>query len=162
MDMSRNATSEHFLTQVDRLVDWAPLTPLIDAISARVQSDVPMATVKMLLLARWYGLSEAALLEACQDRISFRRFLGLSLADTHDDAPLAETYRRCATQAPMEAQGLIHAIESQLLTKGFIVRPGMVAEAAVVPASPQPDRGGPRLSETALFQPGEIADLIKQ
>ena len=39
----------------------------------------------MLLLARWYGLAETALLEACQDRLSFRKFLGLPLEDDGAD-----------------------------------------------------------------------------
>jgi hypothetical protein len=160
MDMSRNATSEHFLTQVDRLVDWAPLTPLIDAISARMQADVPPATVKMLLLARWYGLSEAALLEACQDRISFRRFLGLPLSDSPDDARLAEAFRRYATQAPTEVRNLVEAIEAQLRARGFSIKPGMWAEATVVAASSQ--TGISPFSETALFQPADVEDLIKQ
>lgn len=162
MDMSNNATSEHFLVRVDRLVDWAPLGPLIDAIGARVQADVPPATVKMLLLSRWYGMSDAVLLEACQDRISFRRFLGLPLSDTSNDARLAEAFRRHAKQAPMEAQNLIHAIEAQLLTKGFSIRPGMWAEAVVVPTASVTGGEPTGLTETALFQRGETADLIKK
>src|SRR5262245_56021868 len=161
MDMNDKAASEHFLAQVDRLIDWAALAPLIEAIGARSQSRVAPATVKMLLLARWYGMTEAALLEACQDRISFRRFLGLPLADSPDDARLAEAYRRHATQAPTEAQKLTHAIEAQLLAKGFAIRPGMWAEAVVVPtASLGSNRAG--MAETAFFEPGEFADLIRQ
>jgi hypothetical protein len=161
MDMNGKAASEHFLAQVDRLVDWAALAPLIDAIGARSQSRIPPATVKMLLLARWYGMSEAALLEACQDRISFRRFLGLPLSDSPDDVRLAEAYRRHATQAPAEAQNLMHAIEAQMLAKGFAIRHGMWADATVVPtASPPSNRAG--VAETTFFQPGEIADLIRQ
>ena len=162
MDMSDKATSEHFLVQIDRLIDWAQLAPLIQAISARVHADVPLAAVKMLLLARWYGMSEAALLEACQDRISFRRFLGLPPADARDDDRLAGAFRRHAAQAPWETQNLVHAIEAQLLSEGFTIRPGMWAEAVVVPMSPGPVLENTVVSETALFQPGEIADLLKQ
>ena len=162
MDMFNKATSEHFLAHVDRLVDWAPLGPLIDAIGRRVEGRVPPATVKMLLLARWYGMNEAALLEACQDRISFRRFLGLPLADTSNDALLAEAYRRHATRAPLEVQDLIQAIEAQLLAKGFGIRPGMWAEAAVVPMSSNSGQEYPVLSDTTIFQPGEVEDLIKK
>jgi IS5 family transposase len=162
MDMSNNATSEHFLVQVDRLVDWAPLGPLIDAIGARVQAEVPPATVKMLLLSRWYGMSEAALLEACQDRISFRRFLGLPLSDTSKDARLAEAFRRHATRAPVEAQNLIHAIEAQLLAKGFSIRSGMWAEAAVVRTASAKGEESTSLTESTLFQPGEIVNPMKK
>ena len=162
MDMSGKAPSEHFLAYVDRLVDWGPLSALGKAEGDGANAAVPLGAVKMLLLARWYGLNEAALLEACQDRISFRRFLGLPLGDSPEDARLAEAFRRLATQASTEAQNLVQAIEAQLLAKGFSIKPGMFPDAAVVPA---PSGGGSevaRVTETALFQPGEIADLIKQ
>jgi len=163
MDMSSNATSEHFLVQIERLIDWAPLAPLMHAISTRVHADVPLAALKMSLIARWYGMSEAALLEACHDRISFRRFLGLPATDSHDDVRLAEAFRRNITQASLEAQQLILAVEAQLLAKGFSIKSGAWAEAAVVPvmsseAVPQNNSS----DETALFQPGEMAKLLGQ
>lgn len=167
MDMSTKANSEHFLAQVDRLIDWARLAPLLQVISARVQGDAPPAAARMLLLAHWYGMSEGALLEACQDRLSFRRFLGLPPANGADGARLAEVFQ--ATHAAVETQNLIHAIEAQLLARGFAIKPGMSAEAQVVavPAGPIAAGTGPAvenraLHETTFFQPGEIADLLKQ
>src|SRR5215510_6311045 len=140
MDMSSKTAAENFLSQVNRLIEWSRLDPLIQAIADRLRDEVPAAAVKMMLLARWYGLSEAALLEACQDRLSFRKFLDLSAEDDGNDARLIETYRRQITQAPLEAQNVIHAIEAQLLATGFSIRPGLSAEAAVVPVSDwQPD-----------------------
>lgn len=159
--MSDKATSEHFLAQIDRLIDWASLASMLHAISARVHADVPLSAVKMLLLARWYGMNDASLPEACQDRISFRRFLGLPLNDSRDDARLAEAFRRSAAQAPMEAQNLVHSIEAQLLSKGFTIKPGMWAEAAVVPMSPEVVLGNINVSDTTFFQPGEMAKLLK-
>ena len=171
--------SESFLSQVGRLIDWSRLDSLVHAISDRIHSEVPQAAVKMMLLARWYGLSEQALFEACQDRLSFRRFLGLPSEDDGGDAQLAEIYRRQVTQAAIEAQNVIHAIEAQLLASGFSIRPGLAAEAAVVAVSsesvpsdfgegdaPPPGSGDPadfrRLLETSFFQPGEMADLLRQ
>ena len=162
MDMSSNATSEHFLAQIDRLIDWALLAPLMDAISARVHADVPLAALKMLLIARWYGMSESVLFEACQDRISFRRFLGLPGTDSRNDIRVAEAFRRNVTHAPMEAQNLVHAIEAQLLSKAFTIKPGIWAEAAVVPMFADADLQNIGVNETAFFQPGEIAKLSEQ
>jgi len=175
MDMSNKATAEQFLAQVDRLIDWPRLDPLIQAMADRAHADVPPATVRMLLLARWYAMSEAALLEACQDRISFRRFLGLPADNGADDARIAEAFRRLAAQAPVEAQNLLHAVEAQLLARGFAIRPGMSVEAGVMqiaadsfPAladEPSENSGAgaedTRLLETSFFQPGELADLLK-
>jgi FHA domain/Transposase domain (DUF772) len=178
MDMFGKGTSENFLSQVGRLIDWYRLDPLVHEISVRIHSEVPQAAVKMMLLARWYGLSEQALFEACQDRLSFRRFLELPPEDDGADAELAETYRRQVTQAAVEAQNVIHAIEAQLLASGFSIRPGLAAEAAVVPVSSDsvpddfgeggdPPAGGDpadfrRHLETSFFQPGEMADLLRQ
>jgi len=170
MDMFGKA-SESFLSQVGRLIDWSRLAPLIQAIGDRIHAEVPPASVKMLMLARWYGLSESALLEACQDRLSFRRFLDLPPEDDGiEDARLAEIYRRQIAQAAVEAQNVIHAIETQLLANGFSIRPGLSAEAAVVPVSSdsRPNDfgdGGDSVDfplETSFFQPGEMADLLKQ
>src|SRR6185295_929924 len=123
MDMSGKAPSEHFLAQVSRLIDWSRHDPLIQAIADRIHAEVPPAAVKMLLIARWYGLPEPALLEACQDRLSFRRFLDLPPEDDgFADARLAEVYRRQVSQAPLESQNLVHAIEAQLLASGFSIR----------------------------------------
>ena len=175
MDMSAKTTPENFLAQVSRLIDWLPLAPLIQAIADRIQAEVPIAAVKMLLLARWYGLSEAQLMEACQDRLSFRKFLDLPLDDDSvGDARVAEIYRRELAHAPAEAQHVIHAVETQLLASGFTIRPGLAAEASVVAVSDwKPNDTKPvsgvttpadfqQLLETSFFQPGEMADLLKQ
>ena len=200
MDTYSQATSEHFLARVARLIDWARLTDQVGAMTDKVGKDVPMASVKMLLLARWYGLDETALREACQDRISFRRFLGLPLTDTRDDARLADAYRRNVRHAPVESQNLVHAVEAQVLEGGFSIRPGVSAEAAAMPVAPvSTDSGAGRvgiaedavrnaeifdvsnaaaepdpphesvhgvdpdqLRETLLFQPGELADLLRE
>ena len=47
---------------------------------------------KILLLQRWYTLSDVAVEEALCDRLSFDRFTGLSL--DHDEVPDATTICR--------------------------------------------------------------------
>jgi transposase len=50
---------------------------------------------KALLLQQWYGLSDAELEEALNDRVSFRRFLGLTLdADAPDHTTLCRFRNR--------------------------------------------------------------------
>src|SRR5690606_6383456 len=45
----------------------------------------PVVMLKSLLLAKWFKLSDPALEDALQDRISFRRFVGLAFNDTTPD-----------------------------------------------------------------------------
>ncbi len=48
----------------------------------------PLVMLRVLLLQNWYGLSDPELEIALADRLSFRRFCGLSLQDeTPDNAP---------------------------------------------------------------------------
>jgi len=162
MDMSNKTSSEQFLAHIDRLIEWKPLASLILAISTRVRADVPLPAVKMLLLARWYGMSETSLIDAFQDRISFRRFLGLPLNDFRDDVRLAEAFRRNVAQAPIETQALIHSIEMQLLSMGFTIKTGIWAEAVVEQMVPSAAPANIDISSATLFHPGEIAKLRGQ
>ena len=54
----------------------------------------PLLMLKALLLQQWYGLSDADLEEAINDRMSFRQFLGLSLEDA-----VAGSHDACAGSA---------------------------------------------------------------
>ncbi len=162
MDMSNKTSSEQFLAHIDRLIEWKPLASLILAISTRVRADVPLPAVKMLLLARWYGMSETSLIDAFQDRISFRRFLGLPLNDFRDDVRLAEAFRRNVAQAPIETQALIHSIEMQLLWMGFTIKTGIWAEAVVEQMVPSAAPANIDIVSATVFHPGEIAKLREQ
>lgn len=81
------ANAKDFLVKVEQLVDWS----LIDAELGSMYSDSdqpshpPLVLFKMILLAYWHLLSDAQCAEECLDRISYRRFLGLSLTDTVPD-----------------------------------------------------------------------------
>src|SRR5260221_4552079 len=113
MDMSNKPTQEHLLDQIDTLIDWVALTPQMQAISTRTRSSLLLATVKMALLGRWYGLSGPLLREACQDRLSFRRFLGLTAQP--DNAEAIDSYCDDLEEVAAEMQDLINAVEAQLL-----------------------------------------------
>ena len=159
MDMSNMTSSEQFLAQIDRLIEWKLVASLMHAISTRVRAHVPLPAVKMLLLSRWYGMSETTVIDAFQDRVSFRRFLGLPLNDFRDDVRIAEAFRNTVAQASMETQALIHAIEMQLLSMGLTIKTGMWAEAEVVQMLPGAASANLGISNTAMFQPGQIAKL---
>nr|AEQ20552.1 forkhead associated domain protein [uncultured bacterium CSLC3] len=160
--MSNKTSSEQFLAHIDRLIEWKPLASLMHAISTRVRADVPLPAVKMLLLARWYGMSETSLIDAFQDRSSFRRFLGLPLNDFRDDVRLAEAFRRNVAQAPIETQALIHSIEMQLLSMGFTIKTGIWAEAVVEQMVLSAAPANIDISSATVFHPGEIAKLREQ
>ena len=82
--VGRNET----LDQLIKDVKWYRFEKLLSRLkpegAGRPPYD-PLLMLKALLLQQWYRLSDAALEEALNDRVSFRRFLGLSLEDAAPD-----------------------------------------------------------------------------
>lgn len=96
---------------------------------------------KALLLQQWYALSDAALEEALNDRVSFRRFLGLPLeADAPDHTTL------CRFRNRLIAAGLIDKLfaefDRQIEGRGLVLKHGTMVDATLVEAAgARPPRG---------------------
>ena len=72
------------LAEIERLVDWSGFEILLNGVHASARGEAaypPLVMFKVLLLQRWYGLSDPAMEAALSDRLSFMRFAGLSLED---------------------------------------------------------------------------------
>ena len=72
----------NFLSEVDGVLDFSLLEKELSGIhgSNTGRPSYPLVLLfKTLLLQQWYNLSDLGLEEALCDRISFRRFVGLSL-----------------------------------------------------------------------------------
>src|SRR3546814_10937753 len=72
------------LTEIAALLDWRPFEALLSEIHSSRRGEPsypPLAMFKVLLLQRWYDLSDPAMEAALFDRLSFRRFAGLALGD---------------------------------------------------------------------------------
>jgi IS5 family transposase len=92
------------LEKIAALVDWAAFKRLrggIDAAPFGRPSYGPVPLLKGLLLQQWYGLSDPGREEALTDRLSFRRFVGLALADPGPDhSTLSRLSRRADPARP--------------------------------------------------------------
>lgn len=72
------------LDEVEAVVDWAPLRSLLGkrgGDGAGNSSYPAEVLLRCLLAGIWHNLSDPALEAAVADRLSFRRFVGLSLHD---------------------------------------------------------------------------------
>jgi transposase, IS5 family len=84
MGWSRGAGRNRQLKKIAALVEWAAFEQLLGEIYAAPvgqPSYGPLVLLKCLLLQQWYRLSDTGLKEARSDRLRFRRFVGLALAD---------------------------------------------------------------------------------
>ena len=101
----------------------------------------PLVMFKALLLQQWYALSDAQLEEALNDRVSFRRFLGLSLdADAPDHTTLCRFRNRLVQAALMDR--LFGEFNRQIEDRGLVLKQGTMIDATVVEAAcGRPPRG---------------------
>ena len=134
----------HFLKKIDGQIDWRPFEKLMEPLYHPTQgrpSHPPLVMFKALLLQQWYGLSDPGLEEAICDRLSFQRFLGLSLQDPVPDETRICRFRTRLAQAGL-GERLFILLEEQLDAQGLIVRRGSLIDATLVKSQAHPPRKG--------------------
>lgn len=133
------------LSEISALLDWGPFDRVLNEIHASGRGEPaypPLVMFKVLLLQRWYGLSDPGMEEALYDRLSFRRFVGLALADeTPDHSTIFRFREQVARRGLMEPLGA--ELQRQLEAGGAIVKAGTLIDATIVQAAAR----RPRMSE---------------
>ncbi len=125
----------NFLSDVNDRVDWRLLERELSGIydSRTGRPSYPLLTLfKALLLQQWYNLSDPGLEEALADRISFRRFVGLSLSD---EIPDHSTLSRFRSQLGDRYERLLSGLNGQFESRGLLVKEGTMLDASFVQAS---------------------------
>lgn len=137
--LEMHVSDEHFLMQVERLMDWKRLDcfwPQLYSLVGAPSSD-PLVCFKMLMLEQWYNLSDPQCEAQCKDRLSFRRFLGLSLDDTVPDETVLVRFRKRLVKAGIEGD-LFAEVLGQLERAGLIVKRGTLVDATIVQSARKP------------------------
>jgi IS5 family transposase len=121
-------------------LDWQPIRSLLGprSGSGRGQASYPAELLlRCLLLGVWHGLGDPALEAQMRDRLSFRRFAGLSLDDTTPDHSTLWRFRE-----ELKANGLIdrlfEEVNRQLEAQGLIVKQGTLVDATFLQARARP------------------------
>ena len=86
---------------------------------------------KILILQRYYNISDDATEYAILDRLSFMRFLGLGLNDPVPDAKTVWLFRDKITDGGM-IEKLFRLLDKQLDSDGIIVHKGKLVDASIV------------------------------
>lgn len=147
--VSDAARANAALQRVSELVDWSAVEALLSGLrsgSMGAPAYPSLALFKALLLQQWYGLSDPGLEEALADRLSFRRFLGLSLSEPVPDHSTLWRFREQLGKSGL-AERAFALITEQIERSGFVLRRGTLIDASLVrsvvnppdpPASPLP------------------------
>jgi IS5 family transposase len=137
--LGNNKKLNQRLDKVSRLVDWKPFEMKLKQIyssSCGRPSRPVLLLFKCLLLQAWYNLSDYALEEVLDDRLSFRRFVGLSVAQTAPDHSVFSRFRDQLIQHGLHDQ-LFSELNHQLEVLGLIVKKGTLVDATVIEAAPK-------------------------
>jgi transposase, IS5 family len=132
------------LERIASLVDWAAFERLLGGIYAAPvgrPSYGPLVLLRCLLLQQWYRLSDPGLEEALSDRLSFRRFVGLALADPVPDHSTLSRFRAELTRRGL-AERLLAELNRQLDARGLMVKSGTLIDASLVEADGRRPRKG--------------------
>lgn len=131
-----------WLDDLDKMIDWSPIKHILKPIYASGvgKPSYPHLTMfKLLLLGRWYDLSDEGIEEAVDDRLSFRRFAGLPLDSPAPDHSTIWRFREQITRQDLY-EALFEEILRQLDAHGLILRKGTLIDATIVRAAVKPPR----------------------
>ena len=131
------------LPKLNETIDWDQFRPTLETIRDRERKsnagrppfDVVLM-VKILVLQSLYNLSDEATEYQIRDRLSFMRFLGLSLEDSVPDAKTIWLYREQLTEAQL-IETLFVQFDAHLNEKGFTARKGQIIDASITAAPRQ-------------------------
>lgn len=107
---------------------------LYDEVNGRPGWD-PILLFKCLLLAEWNNLSDRQLEEALNDRISFRKFVGLGWEEEAPDATTFSVFRERITPI---MDKLLKMLNKQLEEAGFKIAEVVAVDATLVEAHSKP------------------------
>lgn len=157
----QSKTSTHeFLRRINDLIEFKELRQVLDPVYAPATRAGkpgydPVIMLKLLLLERWFNLSDREVVREARDRLSFMAFLGANLSD-----PLPESNTLVDFRKRVEPSGLLeevfHTINRQLSRHGLLIKEGVikVVDATLIKSQTRPgktDEKGNLLDSDAKF-----------
>ena len=132
------------LDRLNELVKWYRFEKLLGHLRDEAGPGRPgypaLVMLKAVILASLYGLSERELEEALDDRLSFRRFVGLALEEKVPDHTVLNRFRnRLVSEGLLEK--LFAELDRQLEQAGVILRRGTMLDATLIEAVSAPPKG---------------------
>jgi IS5 family transposase len=141
--VQRRKIKQEFFNQINILIDWRPISNIINKHYQKGDSAVGrpsyegIVLFKMTLLQTWYGLSDYELEDRVNDSISFSRFAGISLDNTVPDHSVISRFRTSLTKLGVYEK-LFKAMNKQLEKHKIIVKTGAIVDASIIDSPLKP------------------------
>ena len=130
-----------FLQAVDLVLDWDAINAIfnkrssISPYGASAYSKILL--FKIILLQTWYNLTDPIVEEQINDRISFIKFLKISLDSQTPDHSTISRFRTFLVKENLFNE-LFQEVNRQLIHNNLIVKNGAIVDATVITSSRRP------------------------
>jgi IS5 family transposase len=154
------------LAKLDAVMDWTPFVAVIDAVrpdktidesGRRIGGRPPIESIKLfkcLMLGEFYNLSDASVEYQVNDRMSFKRFVGLTIEEKSPDANSIWLLKE-ALKSSGKYDALFEAFWDLLNENGIEYSKGAITDATFVDA---PRRRVTTRDESRQIKKGEIPE----
>jgi len=125
------------LKRLDAAVPWDRLVEIVSDLAVYQNRGAgraawpPATMLRCLMLAKWFNLSDPQLEECLQDRLSFRRFVGLALEDATPDETTFVKFRRRLREAKLHDR-IFEVVVKHIDEQGLLVREGTLVDATII------------------------------
>ena len=126
------------LERLNAVINWGIFTPILEKIRVKERKSNagskpynPLMMFKILILQRYYNLADGQTEYQILDRLSFCRFLGLTLNDVVPDEKTIWDFRELLTEKKLEKE-LFDTFHSRLEANGLIAHEGKIVDASFV------------------------------
>ena len=126
------------LEKLNAVINWEVFLPVLQKLenkdkksNAGAKPYSPLLMFKILILQRYYNLSDNQIEYQILDRLSFGRFLGLTLNDRVPDEKTVWEFKERMTKLDLEKE-LFAVFHSKLEDNGLIAHEGKIIDASFV------------------------------
>ena len=148
------------LARLDEVVDWTLFEPVFERIPTAEPKGLggrpafrPRMMFKAIVIQNLYQLSDQQLEFQTTDRLSFKRFLGLTDADKSPDEKTFWAFRETLTTHQL-IEPLFDIFHAALESKGMFARKGQMVDATFVEIARQRNSR----EENAKIKAGEVPE----
>ena len=148
------------LARLDEVIDWTLFDPVFERLPRAEPKGLggrpafaPAMMFKALLIQSLYQLSDAQLEFQITDRLSFKRFLGLTDADASPDEKTFWVFRETLTKHQL-IEPLFSSFHAALEARGMFARRGQMVDATFVEVARQRNSR----EDNAKIKAGEVPE----
>jgi len=134
-----------FLEEMNEIIPWGELQEFFDTHILRKHNKPGrpaypiMLKFKIHLLQQWYDLSDFQAEYQINDRLSFRKFLGLGMESDIPDSTTIENFRHMMEEQDL-GKKLIKMLDDYFIKNGLIRKEGNLVDATFLRANSKPTK----------------------